>query len=61
MEHAEYDEGQVHHLYRPLLRSGQAFGAGRWVATLQRQCECLATLVSSTAVARDETGNEPAA
>ncbi|THU58209.1 hypothetical protein C4D60_Mb03t11750 [Musa balbisiana] len=57
VEHAEYDEGQVHHLYRPLLRSGQAFGAGRWVATLQRQCECLATLVSSTAVARDETAS----
>lgn len=47
MEHAEYDESGVHLLYRPLLRSGMALGAQRWVATLQRQCECLAVLMSS--------------
>lgn len=47
VEHAEYDESQVHQLYRPLLSSGMAFGAQRWVATLQRQCECLAILMSS--------------
>ncbi|KAL6652206.1 hypothetical protein ACP70R_011131 [Stipagrostis hirtigluma subsp. patula] len=50
VEHTEYDEASVHHLYRPLLRSGLAFGAGRWLATLQRQCECLAILMSSIAV-----------
>ncbi|CAL9082162.1 unnamed protein product [Musa acuminata var. zebrina] len=55
VEHAEYEEGQVHQLYRPLLRSGLAFGAGRWVATLQRQCEGLAILMSSAITARDET------
>ncbi|XP_074571016.1 homeobox-leucine zipper protein HDG1-like isoform X1 [Curcuma longa] len=54
VEHAEYDEAQVHHLYRPLLRSGLAFGAGRWLATLQRQCECLAILLSASNV--DESG-----
>ncbi|KAK8640429.1 hypothetical protein V6N13_008183 [Hibiscus sabdariffa] len=48
VEHAEYEESQVHQLYRPLLSSGMAFGAQRWVATLQRQCECLAILISST-------------
>ncbi|XP_078447932.1 homeobox-leucine zipper protein HDG1-like [Wolffia australiana] len=47
VEHAEYDESGVHLLYRPLLRSGMALGAQRWVATLQRQCECLAVLMSS--------------
>ncbi|RWW48168.1 hypothetical protein BHE74_00045777 [Ensete ventricosum] len=57
VEHAEYEDGQVHQLYRPLLRSGLAFGAGRWVATLQRQCEGLAILMSSAITARDETGN----
>ncbi|CAL9147847.1 homeobox-leucine zipper protein ROC5-like [Musa acuminata AAA Group] len=55
VEHAEYEEDQVHQLYRPLLRSGLAFGAGRWVATLQRQCEGLAILMSSAITARDET------
>ncbi|GMJ01554.1 ANTHOCYANINLESS 2, ARABIDOPSIS THALIANA HOMEODOMAIN PROTEIN [Hibiscus trionum] len=48
VEHAEYDESQVHQLYRPLLSSGMAFGAQRWIAALQRQCECLAILMSST-------------
>ncbi|CAA6656324.1 unnamed protein product [Spirodela intermedia] len=47
VEHAEYDDSGVHLLYRPLLRSGMALGAQRWVATLQRQCECLAVLMSS--------------
>uniref|UniRef100_A0A0E0KU37 Uncharacterized protein n=1 Tax=Oryza punctata TaxID=4537 RepID=A0A0E0KU37_ORYPU len=50
VEHTEYDEASVHPLYRPLLRSGLALGAGRWIATLQRQCECLATLMSSIAL-----------
>ncbi|KAK8693513.1 hypothetical protein V6N13_071095 [Hibiscus sabdariffa] len=56
VEHAEYDESQVHQLYRPLLSSGMAFGAQRWVTTLQRQCECLAILMSSAVPTRDHTG-----
>ncbi|KAG4115497.1 hypothetical protein ERO13_D12G108200v2 [Gossypium hirsutum] len=55
VEHAEYDESQVHQLYRPLLSSGVGFGAQRWVAALQRQCECLAILMSSTVPTRDHT------
>ncbi|XP_034709125.1 homeobox-leucine zipper protein ANTHOCYANINLESS 2-like isoform X2 [Vitis riparia] len=55
VEHAEYDESAVHQLYRPLLGSGMGFGAQRWVATLQRQCECLAILMSSTVPTRDHT------
>ncbi|PQM36769.1 homeobox-leucine zipper protein ANTHOCYANINLESS 2 isoform X2 [Prunus yedoensis var. nudiflora] len=55
VEHAEYDESQVHHLYRPMLSSGMGFGAQRWVATLQRQCECLAILMSSSVPSRDHT------
>ncbi|THU55100.1 hypothetical protein C4D60_Mb11t03010 [Musa balbisiana] len=43
VEHSEYDETTVHPLYRPLLRSGSALGARRWVASLQRQS--LAVLV----------------
>ncbi|KAI0520523.1 hypothetical protein KFK09_007999 [Dendrobium nobile] len=53
VEHAEYDEAAVHQLYRPVLRSGMALGAQRWVATLQRQCECLAVLMSSSVPNRD--------
>lgn len=56
VEHAEYDETQIHQLYRPLISSGMGFGAQRWVATLQRQCECLAILMSSAVPTRDHTG-----
>lgn len=45
VEHTEYDESSVHQLYRPLLRSGLALGAGRWLAMLQRQYECLDVLI----------------
>ncbi|KAF2315345.1 hypothetical protein GH714_038887 [Hevea brasiliensis] len=55
VEHAEYDETQIHQLYQPLISSGMGFGAQRWVATLQRQSECLAILMSSTVSTRDHT------
>ncbi|KAF6154486.1 hypothetical protein GIB67_028378 [Kingdonia uniflora] len=47
VEHAEYDESTVHRLYRPLISTGMGFGAQRWVATLQRQCQCLAILMAT--------------
>lgn len=56
VEHWEYDESVVHELYRPLIRTGMGFGAQRWVAALQRQCECLAIIMSSTVPTRDHTG-----
>lgn len=55
VEHAEYDESMIHQLYRPLISAGMGFGAQRWIATLQRQCECLAILMSSSVPARDHT------
>ncbi|KAK4794256.1 hypothetical protein SAY86_012250 [Trapa natans] len=53
VEHTEYDESQIHELYRPLISSGIGFGAQRWVATLQRQCQCLAVLMSSVPSSSD--------
>ncbi|RRT35571.1 hypothetical protein B296_00042439 [Ensete ventricosum] len=55
-KHAEYDEAAVHPLYRPLLLSGLALGARRWVASLQRQCQSLAILMSSSLPPDDNTG-----
>ncbi|XP_054807918.1 homeobox-leucine zipper protein ANTHOCYANINLESS 2 isoform X2 [Prosopis cineraria] len=55
VEHMQYDESVVHQLYRPLLNSGFGFGAHRWIATLQRQCECLAILMSSSIPIEDHT------
>ncbi|KAJ8573277.1 hypothetical protein K7X08_009788 [Anisodus acutangulus] len=59
VEHAECEEGANHHLYRQLISAGMGFGAQRWVATLQRQCECLAILMSSTVSSRDHTAITP--
>lgn len=56
LEHSEYDESAVHELYRPVLSSGRGFGAQRWVATLQRFCECAAILASPTISREDQTG-----
>lgn len=56
VEHADYDESFIHQLYRPLISAGMGFGAQRWIATLQRQSECLAILMSSTVPARDHSG-----
>ncbi|GFY99143.1 homeodomain GLABROUS 2 [Actinidia rufa] len=42
IEHVEVDDRGVHSIYRPLVNSGLAFGAKRWVCTLDRQCERLA-------------------
>ncbi|KAJ7975676.1 Homeobox leucine zipper protein [Quillaja saponaria] len=47
VEHTEYDESVIDQLYRPLVNSGIGFGAHRWIATLQRQCECMAILMST--------------
>ncbi|TQD71760.1 hypothetical protein C1H46_042706 [Malus baccata] len=48
VEHAdEVDERGIHHLYKQLVSSGHAFGAKRWVATLDRQCERLASAMAS--------------
>ncbi|XWS61129.1 hypothetical protein CRYUN_Cryun07bG0098900 [Craigia yunnanensis] len=60
VEHSEYDDSAVHHLLRPLLSSGFGFGAHRWVATLQRQCDCLAVLMSPDIPGEDNTGITPA-
>ncbi|XP_048496956.1 homeobox-leucine zipper protein ROC5 isoform X2 [Beta vulgaris subsp. vulgaris] len=56
IEHVEYDENCIHQLYRPLLRSGMAFGAQRWLATLQRERDCAAIFMSSRIFPEDTTG-----
>jgi START domain len=47
VEHVEADDRAVHNLYKPLVNSGLAFGAKRWVGTLERQCERLASVMAS--------------
>ncbi|CAH9093549.1 unnamed protein product [Cuscuta epithymum] len=47
IEHVEVDDRAVHSIYKPLVNSGLAFGAKRWVSTLDRQCERLASAMAS--------------
>ncbi|KAK6919378.1 Homeobox domain [Dillenia turbinata] len=47
VEHVEVDDRGVHNMYKALVNSGLAFGAKRWVATLDRQCERLASAMAT--------------
>ncbi|KAI9159605.1 hypothetical protein LWI28_000093 [Acer negundo] len=59
IEHSEYDESVIQYLCRPLVRSGWGFGAWRWFANLQRQCECLSILMSTAEIAEHPSGIGP--
>ncbi|CAL9103908.1 unnamed protein product [Musa textilis] len=48
IEHVEVDDGGVHDMYKSMVNSCLAFGAKRWVSTMTRQCERLASLVNSS-------------
>ncbi|XP_062184242.1 homeobox-leucine zipper protein ROC2 [Phragmites australis] len=47
VEHVEVDDRSVHNIYKLLVNSGLAFGARRWVGTLDRQCERLASVMAN--------------
>lgn len=58
VEHVEVDDRGVHNLYKQLVSSGHGFGAKRWVATLDRQCERLASAMATNIPAGDVGGNK---
>ncbi|KAM7506229.1 hypothetical protein LguiB_005133 [Lonicera macranthoides] len=53
VEHVEVDDRAVHSIYRSLVNAGLAFGAKRWVTTLDRQCERLASAMANNIPAGD--------
>ncbi|XP_016468230.1 homeobox-leucine zipper protein HDG11-like [Nicotiana tabacum] len=54
VEHVEVEEkGLIHKLYRDLIHSGMAFGAERWLGSLQRLCERYACLMVSGKSSRE--------
>ncbi|CAN8295503.1 unnamed protein product [Cochlearia groenlandica] len=55
VEHVEVDDRGVHNLYKHMVSTGHAFGAKRWVAILDRQCERLAS-VMATNISTGEVG-----
>lgn len=56
IEHIEVDDRSVHNIYKQLVNSGLAFGAKRWLGTLERQCERLASSMASNIPAGDLCG-----
>lgn len=60
VEHVEVEEkGLIHRLYRDLIHSGLAFGAERWIGTLQRVCERYACLMVNSTPSHDLGGVIP--
>lgn len=43
-----YNEYGIHEVHDSLMRSGAGLGANKWLATLKRQCETLAFLMSTS-------------
>ncbi|OMO93347.1 hypothetical protein COLO4_16955 [Corchorus olitorius] len=46
IEHAEIEEKPVHQIFSHFVYNGMAFGAHRWLAVLERQCERVASLMA---------------
>ncbi|KAL3642267.1 Homeobox-leucine zipper protein hdg11 [Castilleja foliolosa] len=60
VEHWEIeDKAPIHRHYRDLIHSGIAFGAERWLSTLQRMCERVACLMVTGNSTRDLGGVIP--
>ncbi|CAH8359451.1 unnamed protein product [Eruca vesicaria subsp. sativa] len=60
VEHVETEEKEpTHELYREMIHKGIAFGAERWVTTLQRMCERFASLLAPSTSSRDLGGVIP--
>lgn len=59
IENMEIEEkAPIHLLFRDLVGSGAAFGAHRWLTTLQRTCERFACLMAAGASPRDIGGGD---
>ncbi|KAE8725500.1 hypothetical protein F3Y22_tig00008706pilonHSYRG00099 [Hibiscus syriacus] len=48
VEHVEVDNKYLHPLFRPIVNSGFAFSAKRWIAVLHRHCQWLASCMART-------------
>ncbi|XXG51772.1 hypothetical protein AAC387_Pa03g0268 [Persea americana] len=46
IEHMEVDDKDTHQMYKTIVRFGLLFGAKRWLATLDRQCQRLAIVMA---------------
>ncbi|XP_074275988.1 homeobox-leucine zipper protein GLABRA 2 isoform X2 [Silene latifolia] len=56
VEHLDCQKTTVHSLYRSMVNSGLAFGAKRWISTLQLQCERSVFLMATNVPTKDSSG-----
>lgn len=56
MEHIECEKSTIHTMYRSIVKSGLAFGARRWLATLQTQCQRLVFLMATNVPMKESMG-----
>ncbi|KAG8502718.1 hypothetical protein CXB51_000491 [Gossypium anomalum] len=53
IEHVEVDSRSLHPIFRPIVSSGFAFSAKRWIATINRHCQWLTTSMARTTPTAD--------
>lgn len=46
VEHVEVNHKPAHQIFNQFVSSGMAFGAAKWLAELQRQCERIARFMA---------------
>lgn len=56
IEHLEIQKTTIHSLFRSTVNSGVAFGAKRWMSTLQLQCERLVFGMATNVPTKDSSG-----
>ncbi|KAK1362906.1 Homeobox-leucine zipper protein GLABRA 2 [Heracleum sosnowskyi] len=56
VEHMDCQKSLVPNLYRTIVNSGLAFGAGHWMKTLQLQCERLVFFMATNVPTKDSYG-----
>lgn len=56
MEHWECNKNSMHSIYRTVANNGVAFGAKRWISTLEQQCERLVFFMATNVPTKDSTG-----
>ncbi|KAJ8470051.1 hypothetical protein OPV22_024394 [Ensete ventricosum] len=57
IEHVEVDDSGVHEMYKSMVNCCVAFGAKRWVSTMTRQCERIASLLAMNSSTADIAAN----
>ncbi|CAA0216105.1 unnamed protein product [Arabidopsis thaliana] len=60
VEHGEFEEQEpIHEMFKDIVHKGLAFGAERWIATLQRMCERFTNLLEPATSSLDLGGVIP--